>query len=320
MSVHLLAADLAESRGLQRALNDAAHLVTTAEALVLALDLDLLPIDLPPASRASADQIKGIASLYLAGTLESAGLIQAADDLARMLRSGVLGGDPGAVGPLLADFWNDRQHRPSEAERLALFGRVFGMPGGLDDVAGAANRDFEELLLGLCDAIMKAADGGSQGRVREAAGRLAENLAGATNGMVLEIAREILSALAKAIAILNAPQIRTMLGARSVWDAIAAIDLRLRRPRRPTLSVLRRGRAGMAILAWLADRVEGLDTAAGALLHPDDPVLDAAIDWVDETLAIVRGESGQPTARVPAPAHAPAAIDPGNTTWRDLGR
>lgn len=294
--------------GLRRALEDAEALLLSSElhATMLA-ELDLP--ELPPAARADAMQLRAIASLYLASTLEAAGLIQAADDLTRLVRTGAVQGDLGEAAPLIEGFWDARNDRASEAERLALFGRLFGAPAGPDDAAGGANSGFEEMLLDLCDAIMKAIDGGSQGRVRAAATVLAENVAHASNDMVQLLAREILDSLGRAIGILNHPDVRTMLGGRTMWDAVAAIDRRFRRTARPTLTHLRRGRAGMAVLAWLADHADKLD-GAGTLVANGDIVVDAAIDWVDETLSIVRGDQGE--AKQPAGGSGSA--------WRDLAR
>lgn len=299
--------------GLTRAVADAEHLLLASEAHAVML-AELGDIDLPPAARGDAMQLRAIASLYLASTLEAAGLIQAADDFTRLARSGAIPGDIGEAGSLIEAFWDARNQRISEAERLALFGRLFGAPVGPDDASGGANAGFEELLLDLCDAIMKAADGGSQGKVRAGGIRLAENIADAAGSMVQMMAREILDSLSQAIAILNHPQVRAMLMARTLWDAVTSIDRRFRRTPRPTLTHLRRGRAGMAVLAWLADTIETIEASAGTLVGPGDLVIDAAIDWVDETLAIVRGEeAGMPSPDV-------SGRTGGASSWRDLGR
>jgi hypothetical protein len=313
-----LAAIASTPFGLRRALDEAEHLLLAAEAHSVMM-AELGQIDLPAAERADAMQLRAIASLYLASTLEAAGLIQAADDLTRLARTGALGGDLGEAAPLVEAFWAARNDRAGEPERLALFGRLFGAPAGPDDAASGANGVFEEMLLDLCDAIMKAVDGGGQGRVRTAAARLAENVASASNDMVQMLAREILQSLGQAIAILNHPSVRTMLTARTMWDAVTAIDRRFRRQTRPTLTHLRRGRAGMAVLAWLADHVDTIDGGGGPLISNGDLVVDAAIDWVDETLSIVRGESGGATASAPTPDRD-TRTSTGGSPWRDLGR
>ncbi|MDF2383183.1 hypothetical protein JMG10_16995 [Nostoc ellipsosporum NOK] len=299
--------------GLIRAVDDAERLLLAAHAHATML-AELGDIELPPAARADAMQVRAIASLYLASTLEMAGLIQAADDFTRLMRTGALEGDVGDAAPAIERFWQSRNQRPSEAERLALFGRLFGAPTGPEDVGARANGAFEELLLNLCDALMKAADGGSQGHARQAAIQVAENVSGAASGMVLMLARQILDTLSQAIALLNNAQVRALLHARTLWDAVGAIDRKFRRTPRPTLTLLRRGRAGMAVLAWLAEHVDTIETAGGNLVQPSDPVVDSAVDWVDETLSIVRGQGGTPAA--PNPPSAPGGA---STSWRDLG-
>lgn len=296
--------------GLRRGLEDAHALLLSAElhATMLA-ELDLP--ELPPAARVDAMQLRAVASLYLASTLEAAGLIQAADDLTRLVRTGAVGGDVGDAAPLIEAFWDDRNQRASETERLALFSRLFGAPSGPEDLAGGTNAEFEELLLDFCDAVMKAVDGGSQGRVRATGLRLVENVAHASSAIVQMLAGEILGSLGRSIAILNHQSVRTMLGGRTMWDAVTAIDRRFRRPPRPTLAHLRRGRAGMAVLAWLADNVDKLETGGGTIVANGDIVVDAAIDWVDETLSILRDE---PAGR------AAVSGEPGGSAWRDLGR
>jgi hypothetical protein len=302
----------------RRALEDADHLLLVAESHATMLQ-ELGQIDLPEAARGNAMQLRAIASLYLASSLEAAGLIQAADDLTRLARTGALDRDLGSAAPLIEAFWESRDHRPAIEERSALFGRLFGMPSGAEDASSGVNGQFEELLLDLCDAIMKAADGAGQGRVRTAAIALAENVASASNDMLQMLARSILESLSQAIAILNHADTRAALSARTMWDAVTAIDKRFRRIPRPTLAHLRRGRAGMAVLAWLADHVETIDSIVGPLIKSDDAIVDSAIDWVDETLGLVRGEQDGGNA-VTAPPTDQRSPVPAGVTWSDLGR
>lgn len=310
----LLAPAFAEQAGglsAESALKDAERLLVAAESHALML-AELGAIELPPTARAEPLQLRATASLYLASTLEAAGLIQAADDLTRIVRSGMIR-DLGAATDLVVAFWEQRNERASEAERIALFGRLFGAPAGPVDVAGGLNQTFEELLLDLCDNIVKAADGQGTARMRMAAERVAENIAEVANDMVLMMARDIISSLSQAIAILNHPAVRAALTARTMWDAVAAIDRRLRRPLRPTLSHLRRGRAGMVVLAWLADFVESADRGGNPRIDADSPVLGAALDWVDETLALIRSEEET------SAGHQPGG-SPDSGSWHDLGR
>lgn len=313
-----LAARATTPLALARGLEDARCLLLSVEAHALLLG-ELGDIELPEAAHADAMQLRACASLYLASSLEAAGLVQAAEDFVALVRSGAIPGDLGEAAPRVDAFWKSRQQRIGEAERLSLFGRLFGTATGPQDMEAGVNSEFDERLLDLCDAIMKAVDGGSQGRVRSEGMRLAENIAGAANDMVVMAARDIVDALGQAVAILNHRNVLAMLGARTLWDAVAAIDRRFRRPARPTLSHLRRGRAGMAVLAWLADTVDRLGNGAGPVVTASDKVLDAAIEWVDETLSLVRDDESRSGADLARP---PAAAGRQNTAsvWQDLGR
>ena len=53
----------------------------------------------------------------------------------------------------------------------------------------------------------------------------------------------------------------------------------------------------MTVLAWLADAAPHLENSAAALVAIDHPVIPAAIDWMEATLAI-----GEATGDLPPPA------------------
>lgn len=304
------------ARSLEYALKDAQGLLLSAETLAVMLS-EFGRIDLPAPQLARPMELRAVASLYLASTLEAAGLIQAADDLTRLVQSGAVRGDLGDAMKLVIDFWEARGERATEDERVALFGRLFGSPAGPVDGYGGLNLAFEERLLDLCDTIINAAEGRGNARLSISAERVAENIAGVTNDMVLMMARDIIASLGSAIAILNHPTVRASLSARTMWASVAAIDRRLGRPVRPTLSHLRRGRAGMVVLAWLADFLERPEIHGRAAVEANDPVVGASLDWVDETISIIESEerSGRsgPVAQPPRPRDLAGS-------WLDLGR
>ncbi|MDO9367737.1 MAG: hypothetical protein Q7T68_04135 [Sphingopyxis sp.] len=287
----------------ETALLDAEALLTHAENFAVML-AELGHIELPPTTYADPMQLRAIASLYLAATLESAGLIDAADDLVRMVRTGMLTGDLGEAATAVQAFWRDRRDHIQPNERQALFARLFGTPSETLDMDAGSNAAFDEHMLDLCDAIIKAAESGAPRQLHVAATRLAENIGGTANDALLMMAREIIDTLSKAIAILNNPAIRAMLAARTLWDAVGAIDRRLKRPPRGTLNHLRRGRAGMAVIAWVADILTEVDRDGPAALIPPEIIVSAALDWIDETVALLRQEEANaarqgatPTAR-----------------------
>ncbi|MDZ3832309.1 MAG: hypothetical protein U0S50_10875 [Sphingopyxis sp.] len=296
----------------EAALADADALLFSAENFAVML-AELAPIALPPATHADPMQLRAIASLYLAAALESAGLIEAADDLVRMIRTGMVSGDLGAAAEAVQDFWRERRDHIQPQERQSLFARLFGTPSDALDMVAGSNTEFDEKMLDLCDAIIKAAEQGATRKLHVTVTRLAENIGAAANDALLLMAREIIDMLSQAIAILNHPAIRAMLGARTLWDAVASIDRRLRRPPRGTLNHLRRGRAGMAVIAWVADVLTEVERDGTAALMPPDVIVTAALDWIDETVALLRQEEANA-----AQPQDPGAYPRGQPAWADL--
>jgi hypothetical protein len=256
---------------------------------------DLAAIDLPPAATADRAQVQAIAALYFAAEMETARIIPATESLAGLARTGSLNVDLGTAAPLLQAFWQERRSRASEEERRGFFSGLFGAPLGPDDAERPANIEFEDLMIDLCEALYKLDEQASnpswggvaqQARVRSAARRLVANLTRVSGGMTVFLAREILVTLRQAIAILAHPAIRAALGARTLWDAVDAIDRRLRRPPRDNALYLRRARAGLTVLAWLADAAPALEGSSKPLVGLDHPVIEAAVDWLESSLSL----------------------------------
>ncbi len=306
---------------LREALHRSGQLVAVAATLAVALG-DIGGIDLPPASGARVDQaqLRAIASLYLASELESAGVIPAVETLAGLSRSGGLSIDLGQAAPLVAQFWKSRNDRATADERAACFARLFGA-GSASENAGAAV-GFDEAMLELCEALYKldelatnATYGGiaQQTRVRAAAQNMVDQLVNAAGGITVFLAQEILQGIREALAILGNAAVRGAFGARDVWAVIGAIDRLTRARRADARQYVRRGKAGMTVLSWLADAAVHLDDQRAALVGLDHPVITAAVDWMQAALAIEEtgaSRSGLPAA--PAPSAQPA---PSGSPW-----
>ena len=281
---------------------DATRLVASAAGFAMALDQ--IGIELPPLHAAQVDQaqLRAIASLYLASELENTGLISAVETLAGLVRTGAIGVDVGAATPLLVKFWQDRNHRASREEREHSFASLFG--------AGAEGDSFMDGMLALCEALYKlderatnASYGGTsqQMRVRSSAARVLAQLLGTAGGITVFLAQEILQSLREAIAILKHPELLAALGARDVWTAIERIDRIAHTRHNPARLYVQRGRAGMTVLAWLADAAPLLERQSNALVQLDHPVIGAALDWMQAALAIGEADAAAP-ARMPVAA------------------
>jgi hypothetical protein len=299
---------------LESVLRRAESLVAAARALSFALE-ELEGIELPPAYQPEIDQaqLRAIATLYLAAELENAGVIPAAEALARLFRSGGLSLDLGAAAPLVNAFWSQRNARPSAQERQAFFAGLFGATGGPDDGASGRNAEFEDRLIDLCESLYKMDERASnanwggvaqQARVRSAAQALLSNLLRLSSGITVYVAQEILASMREALALLNHAALKAAFGARSVWETIDRIDRRLRRPLREHALLVRRGQSGMTILAWLAEAAPLLG-GSEPLVALDHPVIPAAVDWLEASLGLSQ------TAPAPPPAT-------GESTWAPL--
>jgi len=295
---------------LEATLRRAEALVGAASALAVAL-ADLPDLQLPPASGEGLGQaqLRAIATLYLASELESAGVVPAAEDLTRLARSGGLQADLGEATPLLEAFWLGRNERASGEERQSCFAGLFGSGAGPAPARAPSNDAFDENLLNLCEALYKLDEMASnpnwggvaqQARVRSAGTELLDNLAHSAGGLTVFLAQEILATIRQALQILGHASVIAAFGARGVRDVVVGIAKRMRQqpPEHFDLHI-RRGQAGLTILAWLAEAAPLLSSGAQPLVGIDHPVIPAAVDWLQASLSL---SEAAPADRSPAPA------------------
>ncbi len=305
------------------ALRQSDHLVALATASGLAFAFDELgTIDIPPASSTRIDkaQLRALASLYLAAELEPAGVIPAAEALAGL--SGTrLNVSLGPVHPLVGAFWEKRRDRPDEQERNAFFARLYGTSSGPLTAGADRNSLFEDRMLTLCEALfaLEGQAGGQFGgiagqtRVRSAARKLLDNLLGASTGIAAFLAVEIIATLKAAFAILGHPHLRAQFAARNIWDVVAAISRISGRAMRPPSPYIRRGKSGMVILAWLAEASGDLDSGR-PVVKQGDPVIMAAMEWIEAVLEIGESTAGTNTTNPTPPSITRSS------PWSQLGR
>jgi hypothetical protein len=292
---------LPDMPSLVAALERALALVNDAGTRGLGL-AELAAIDLPDTTPASADDqahIRSIASLYLAAQLEDAHLLPAVELLAGLAVSGGLPADLGPAAPLIAAFWRGRSERFHESERRAFFARLFGAeePDTGADLHGERaphSAVFELLMIDLCESLYKLDDaaigGGStsplaQSRVRTTARSLVASLLAKSGGMTAFAARDILATVQSAVHILQQATVQRAFGSQSLWGAVRAVSSRYLHVDADIQAHVTRGKAGLTVLAWLADALPALDDA-GPLLTLDHPVIAAATDWLQASLAI----------------------------------
>lgn len=297
----------------------------TATGLAFALD-ELGDIELPEPAAARIDraQLRALASIYLAADLEPAGIIAAVEQLASLSATGALRFDLGGAVPMLEHWWRERNNRMTSEERNAFFAQLFGTSSGPTSASRRRNARFEDRMLELCEALTQFEEAGGNGvhgsnmgqaRVRTAARTLAQNLGDAGGGMTAFIASEVMQTLKLAFAILSHPDLRGPLHARDIWDVAAAIGRLSRQTTGDVQPYVRRGKAGMLVIAWLADALEAV-LGGGPVVKLGDPVIGVAVDWLDATLQL--GEIVAPAApAVPEPPAGPG--DAVASVWSSLG-
>jgi hypothetical protein len=290
-----------EGPDLDRAVRRAEGLIADPSAVAAAL-ADPVAIDLPPGSSSRVDpaHLRATATLYLVAECEAAGILAGAEDLSRLFRAGGVTVDLGDAAPLLQAFWQARNERPSAEERLGFFAGLFGMPAGPVHSDHPRNEEFEDRFIDVCEALYRLGGGATvgiaqQAPLRRTSQRLLDNLQRVMGEMTVFFAQEVLGMLKQALAICGHPAVRAALGARDLWAVVDRIDQRMRRPSANHAAHVRRGQAGMNVLAWLADVAPVIEQPARPLIEPDHPAIAAAIEWMEDSLALAEAGSPAPT-------------------------
>jgi hypothetical protein len=266
----------------------------TAHAYIRALALNALNGVTLPHPVAADDQahLRTLGSLYLLSQLEQAGLLAAVELLAGIGVGGGVSVDLGPAASKLMEFWRRRKERFSPDERKHLFEKLF-------------DSNFENLMISLCEALYKLDEGViqkgasnplEQAKVRTLGEQLADYLLNHTTGESTFAANDILAATREATEILKDPHVEHAFGAHNVWMTVTAILSRYGGPAADPASLVVRGKAGLTILSWLADAHLVINVSTQPLVGLDNPVIAAAVDWLQSSLAIEQGKAGVQTA------------------------
>jgi hypothetical protein len=244
-------------------------------------------VDLPPLSggRLVPAQIGIAAVLYYCRELESAGLLPFLEVLSARFASGEVALDFGRAGARLAALTRRGNQRFSAPERRALYARV--LDGSASDSAPApGDAGVTARLRGLARAAAEIGrrrrDQGVvdlQVRVAAIARDLAQELSDRAVGMAGFAAREIVTELREALAILADPSVARSLGGGTPWAI-----LRRHAPSLIGRSVdvarhTERAAAGLQLLRFVAASAGDLDGSARRLA-PEHALIRAAERWL----------------------------------------
>jgi hypothetical protein len=289
-----------EDHDMEQSLVLAQRLVGHARAFAAQLGLpELGDVDLPPIGGSAADQagLQAAAALYLASELESARLVPAMEVLAGVYATGAMAADLGPAAPMLLGIWRHRNQRFARPEREAFFARLFGRSGGpgLASTSGGGSNDrFETLLLDLCESLYRLEsssalglpDRGSQVAIAMSAQNLVSNLSPRSRGMTVYAAGDIVTAIREAVAIFGQPSVQAAVGASSMWGAVRNATRSYLNEEVDLDAHVRRGQSGQVLLAWLAHAAPQLGLSSGPSVRPDEPVVSAAVSWLQVSLAL----------------------------------
>lgn len=263
------------------------HEHALARALVFDTGIDL-PADRPGAMDAA--HLRAAGPLYFAAELEAAGLLRCAELMAGLFASGTITQPLGPVAQSIHAFWRGRRERLQAAEREAIFERVLEPP------------HFERLMEALCRSILAQADNAGDDGLRAdlyesvdldtRAQALADFLARRMDAMASIAVRDVIDTINQAITFLRDRMLQAAFGTHSLWALVAtAASADGATPGSATSAEARaeRGRAGQAVLAWLAAQ----HGRRGLALDPRDPA------HVELIMAAQRWLSGAPAAGMP---------------------
>jgi hypothetical protein len=238
-------------------------------------------IDLPPLGTGSviAAQVRIAAALYLLRELETAGIVPMVESLAEALSLGTLMLPVGGAVHRLARVARNRDERLTAGERQRIFEQVFG--GAL---GASADKTFGALALELSQ-LGRDELGRSGSQYRARIGVLARDLGGLLSdravGMAAFAAREMADQVREGMALLADADLATSLGGGDLWTLLSRNGRRfLGRDLAPRQNIAR-GRAGMAIIEWVAAAAANPEAAAGALSR-HHAIVHAAEAWLAE--------------------------------------
>jgi hypothetical protein len=212
--------------------------------------------------------LRACRTLYNALMLEATGMFAVVDRLVELFRQGLLPLGTGHAGSLLAAYGEAAATRLSTAQRRELYVRVFGNGGGGDGEV-ASNEEFAALWMRFVSLVAAWVPPADPNALRGAARDLAINLSLHGDALSRYAADDLAETVRDAVAVLRAPDLQAVYGARDMWQVVERVaTLELRRApdtqRHRTMAA-----SGAVAIGWLAAKLARLaPDATGAVLEP----------------------------------------------------
>jgi hypothetical protein len=300
----------------------------TDTAAPSSIDIDLPSLDDQATVEIVQDNLKAMQAIYFSSMLEELRLYQVADKLVEMFNAGVLPFGKGKGGDLIFDYWRKSNERFTEIERLNLYARCFGFPGG--EPMQSPNREFNDLWLRFVSAVSSYFRQNTvdnllrstipapitQEGLRKAGRDLAANLSLYGYGVAYFAATSLQDQIKDVIEILQTDDVKGAYGARDMWqvvDQVASLELG---GARNTVRYRTMAQTGATIIRWLgahASELSGFgnvidETQVRRNIKSPNPMSDPTdrdlVDACEQWLAVT-GTPDQQVEQYSQPVEAP---------------
>jgi len=294
------------------------------------IDIDLPSLDDDATVEIVQDNLKAMQAIYFSSMLEELRLYQVADKLVELFNAGVLPFGKGKGGDLIFDYWRKSNERFTEVERLNLYARCFGFPGG--EPMQSPNREFNDLWLRFVsavssyfrqvtvDSLLRASIPApiTQEGLRKAGRDLAANLSLYGYGVAYFAATSLQEQIKDIIEILQTDDVKSAYGARDMWqvvDQVASLELG---GARNTVRYRTMAQTGATIVRWLGEHASELSSFGNVIdatevrrnIKSQNPMSDPTdrdlVDACEQWLAVT-GTPDQQVEQYSQPVEAPNA-------------
>jgi hypothetical protein len=230
------------------------------------IEIDLPDIDAEAEAEIIPSNLRAMQALYFSSMLEGASFFDTGDKLEELFLNQMLPLGRGPGGEKIYRRWKRSTQRISKGERLSLYARAFGFPGG-DPTMQAQNREFSDLWLRFVSAVSEYTRkltvdsllrstmplSVSAEQVRKSARDLAANLSLHGYGIAYFAATELQNEINDILDILKDPEVRGAYGARDWRQVVEQVSVFELGGAKNVVRASTMANSGAIIIRWLAE-------------------------------------------------------------------
>ena len=238
------------------------------------IEIDLPDIDAEAEAEIIPSNLRAMQALYFSSMLEGANFFDTGDKLEELFLNQMLPLGRGPGGEKIYRRWKRSTQRISKGERLSLYARAFGFPGG-DPMMQTQNREFSDLWLRFVSAVSEYTRkltvddllrsrtplSVSAEQVRKAGRDLAANLSLHGYGIAYFAATELQNEINDILDILKDPEVRGAYGARDWRQVVEQVSVFELGGPKNIVRASTMANSGAIIIRWLAENSSRLSGA-----------------------------------------------------------